>query len=165
MCIDPFVARQRLDKHVPTRTNTRSNRRTVRRVCLWVCQCIPLLLLGKNSINTFPRKQSFVGGVVFYAVRVISKESRRLVLPELLVFSRSIYWQTIYAYRKACEKAESVHLAVHFVLRLGAKTERERIRKYAFRARTAVCKYISVYICIHTHTLADQKYPDTYSKL
>jgi hypothetical protein len=40
--------------------------------------CIPLLLLGKNSVKTFPR---LIGGVVFYVVRVVLEESRRLVLP------------------------------------------------------------------------------------
>jgi hypothetical protein len=49
-------------------------------MCLWVCQCIPLSLLGNNSVKTFPRQRRIVGGVVFYAVRVISKENGRLVL-------------------------------------------------------------------------------------
>jgi hypothetical protein len=50
-----------------------------RRVCgsLWS----PLSLLDNNSVKTFPRERRIVGGVVFYAARVVSKESRRLVLP------------------------------------------------------------------------------------
>jgi hypothetical protein len=44
-CIPPFIARQRLDKHVPTATNTCNSRR-------------------------------IVGGVVFYAAHIISKENR-----------------------------------------------------------------------------------------
>jgi hypothetical protein len=36
---------------------------------------------GNISINTFPRHRRIVGGVVFYTVRVVSKESRRLILP------------------------------------------------------------------------------------
>jgi hypothetical protein len=80
-CIPPFVARQWLSKHVPTATNTRNNRRTVGCVCLWVCLCIPLSLLGNNSVKTFPRQWRIVGGIVFYVVGVISEESRRLVLP------------------------------------------------------------------------------------
>jgi hypothetical protein len=42
--------------------------------------CIPLSLLGKNSVKTFPRERKIVGGAVFYAVRVVSKERRRLIL-------------------------------------------------------------------------------------
>jgi hypothetical protein len=37
-------------------------------------------LLGSGSVNSYPRQQRIVGGVVFYAVRVVSKESGRLVL-------------------------------------------------------------------------------------
>jgi hypothetical protein len=36
--------------------------------------------LGSGSINTFPQQRRIVGGV-FYSVRVVSKERRRLVLP------------------------------------------------------------------------------------
>jgi hypothetical protein len=38
---------------------------------------------GRNyrcSVNTFPRQRRIVGGIVFYAVNVLSKESRRMVL-------------------------------------------------------------------------------------
>jgi hypothetical protein len=76
-----FVARQRLGKHVPTATNIRNNRRTVGCVCLWACLCIPLLLPGNNSVKTFPRQRRILEGVVFYAVLVVSKESRCSVLP------------------------------------------------------------------------------------
>jgi hypothetical protein len=33
----------------------------------------PLSFLGNNSLKTFPRQRRIVGGVVFYAVRVLSK--------------------------------------------------------------------------------------------
>jgi hypothetical protein len=79
--VSPFVARQRLGKHIPTATNTCKNGRIVERVCLWVCLCIPLPLLGNNSVYTFPGQRRIFGGVVFYAVLVVSKESNRLVLP------------------------------------------------------------------------------------
>jgi hypothetical protein len=72
----PFIAKQRLGKHVPAPTNTRNNRRIFGCVCL----CLPLSLLGHNSIKTFPRHRKIVGGVVFYAIHVWN-ESRRLVLP------------------------------------------------------------------------------------
>jgi hypothetical protein len=49
--------------------------------CLWVCLRIPLSLLGNNSVKTFQRQRRIVGCVVFYAVCVVSKESRLLVLP------------------------------------------------------------------------------------
>jgi hypothetical protein len=75
-CIPPFNARQRLGKQVPTAVNTHNNKRIAERLCL----CIPLSLPGKNSVKTLPRQRKIVGGVVFYAVRVVSKESRRLVL-------------------------------------------------------------------------------------
>jgi hypothetical protein len=81
-CIPPFVARRHLGKHVPVVTNTSNNRRIVGRGCLWLCLCIPLSLLGNNSAKTIPRQRRIVGGVVFYAVRVVWKESRRLVLPK-----------------------------------------------------------------------------------
>jgi hypothetical protein len=47
-CISHFIARQRLGNHVRATMNRRSNRRIVDRVCLWVCLCIPLSLLGNN---------------------------------------------------------------------------------------------------------------------
>jgi hypothetical protein len=47
-------------------------------VCVCVCLCIPLSLLGNGSVKV---PLSLLGnGYVFYAVRVVSKESRRLVL-------------------------------------------------------------------------------------
>jgi hypothetical protein len=39
-----------------------------------------LSLLGNGSVNAFSRERKRVGNVVFYAVHVVSKESRRLVL-------------------------------------------------------------------------------------
>jgi hypothetical protein len=75
-CMPHFVARQPLGKHVPTAKNTRNNGRIVGRECL----CIPLSLLSNHSVKTLPRQRSIVGGVVFYAVRVVSKETR-LFLP------------------------------------------------------------------------------------
>jgi hypothetical protein len=38
-------------------------------------------LLGNGSVKTFPQQRRLVGSVVLYAVHVVSKESRRLVLP------------------------------------------------------------------------------------
>jgi hypothetical protein len=48
---------------------------------LWTCLYIPLSLLGNGSVNTFPQQQRIDGGVGFYTVNVVSKGSRRLVLP------------------------------------------------------------------------------------
>jgi hypothetical protein len=42
--------------------------------------CIPLSLVGNISVSTFPRQRRIVGGFVFYAIRVVSKESKWLVL-------------------------------------------------------------------------------------
>jgi hypothetical protein len=41
----------------------------------------PLSLQGNGYVNTFPWQRRTIGGVVLYAVHVISKESKRLVLP------------------------------------------------------------------------------------
>jgi hypothetical protein len=48
---------------------------------LWeACVCVcPLSLLGNSSVNTLPQQERIVGDV-FCAVRVVSKESRGLVL-------------------------------------------------------------------------------------
>jgi hypothetical protein len=42
--------------------------------------CIPLSLLGNSSVKMFTWLRRIFGGVVFYAVRVVSKASRLLVL-------------------------------------------------------------------------------------
>jgi hypothetical protein len=76
-CIPPFIARQWLGKPVPSRTNTRNNTKNGGRVGL----CIPISFLGNNAVKTFPRQRRTVGGGVSCVARVISKESRRLVLP------------------------------------------------------------------------------------
>jgi hypothetical protein len=47
----------------------------------WTRVCISLSFLGNSSVKTFPRQRRIFGSVVFYAVSVASKESRRLVLP------------------------------------------------------------------------------------
>jgi hypothetical protein len=57
--------------------NKINNKRTIRRVFPWVCLCMPLSLLSNNLVKTFPRQRTVVGGVVFYAFSVVSKESRR----------------------------------------------------------------------------------------
>jgi hypothetical protein len=87
MCIPPFGARQRLDKHVPAATGTHNHRRIVGRVTFyeWGCLCIPQSLLDNMSVKMFPRQQRVVGSVVFYAVRVVSKS--RLVLPRNSCYS------------------------------------------------------------------------------
>jgi hypothetical protein len=51
---------------------------------MWVCLCIPLSLLGNNSVKKFPWQRKIVGGIVFYAFRAVSRGSRRLVLPRTL---------------------------------------------------------------------------------
>jgi hypothetical protein len=51
----------------------------------WTGLCIPLSLLGNSSANTSSRQRRIVG-VVFCAVRVVSKESRRLILPRTSCF-------------------------------------------------------------------------------
>jgi hypothetical protein len=86
ICIPPIVTRQRLSKHFPAATNTHNRRigrvvfcavRVVSKESLWVCLCISLSLLGNGLVNTFLRQRRIGGGFVFYAVRVVLKESRR----------------------------------------------------------------------------------------
>jgi hypothetical protein len=81
MCIHPIVARQWLGKYVPAATNKRSNRRIVGCACLRVCLSPPITLLGNSSVKTLPLQRRIVGGVVFHVARVVSKESKRLLLP------------------------------------------------------------------------------------
>jgi hypothetical protein len=56
-------------------------------VCLYVCMCIPLSLLGNGWVKSYcgneytRNNRRIVGRVVFYAVRVILKENRQLILP------------------------------------------------------------------------------------
>jgi hypothetical protein len=81
ICIPRNVARQRLSKHILAATDIYSNRRIVGRFCLCVC----VSSLCRCYVATRWRhphgKRRIVGGVVFYAVRVVSNESGRLVLP------------------------------------------------------------------------------------
>jgi hypothetical protein len=66
-CIPHFRARQRLDKHVSVATNAPNNRTIVGRAIFYavmyyktkVCGsvCVPLSLLGKNSVKTFLRQR------------------------------------------------------------------------------------------------------------
>jgi hypothetical protein len=76
-----IVARRRFGKHVSAATNTRNNRIIVAWAYLWVCLCIPLSSIGKNSVKKNFRR------VIFYADPFIAKERRQLVLPEFLVNS------------------------------------------------------------------------------
>jgi hypothetical protein len=50
-------------------------------MCVSVGLCIPLSLVGNSLVKIFPQQRTVVGGVIFDAVCVISKESRLLVLP------------------------------------------------------------------------------------
>jgi hypothetical protein len=67
-------------------TNTCSSRGIIGRVIfyavrvlskenLWVCLCIPLSLVGNNSVKTFPRQRRIAGSFVFCAVHVGSKKT------------------------------------------------------------------------------------------
>jgi hypothetical protein len=40
---------------------------------LWVCPYIPLSLLLKNSVSSFPRQRIIIGRVVFYVVHVVTR--------------------------------------------------------------------------------------------
>jgi hypothetical protein len=71
---------------VPVKTFPRQRIQATTEELLDACVCgsvypPPLSLLGNNHVKTFPRQQTIIAGVVFYAVPVVSKESRQLVLP------------------------------------------------------------------------------------
>jgi hypothetical protein len=96
-CLYVRIARQWLGNYVTAATNAHRNIIIVGRVIFyaariltkeisWVSLCILLSLLGNGSINTFPRQEGIVRSVVSFAVRVISKGSRRLVLPRNVCF-------------------------------------------------------------------------------
>jgi hypothetical protein len=51
--------------------------------------CVGLSLLGNGSVNTWQQRR-IVGGVVFHAFRLVSKENRRLVLPRTSCNSYSL---------------------------------------------------------------------------
>jgi hypothetical protein len=100
LCIPPIVGRQWLSKHIPAVSNTH-NRIIVgciiiytvfaiSKQTLWVCLCIPQLLLGKSSVKMFPQQWRIVGGIILCVVHVISKESKQLVLPRIFCFNLSM---------------------------------------------------------------------------
>jgi hypothetical protein len=68
---------------------------------------MPLSLISNKSVKTFPW-QINVGGIVFYAVPIVSKESRRLVLPRTsclniatdIVSSSCSFRKFIYSFHK-----------------------------------------------------------------
>jgi hypothetical protein len=83
--IPPFIARQRLGKHVPLATNGRIvvgvvlyAFYVVSKQNLLVCLCIPLPFPGNGSVKTFPLQWRIVGGFIFFAVCVVSNSSQNL---------------------------------------------------------------------------------------
>jgi hypothetical protein len=72
VCV-PIVARQQQCNNVPAATNTRNKRKMVGYMCLDLC--ILLSLLGNSSVS---KQRRIVGCVFFYAVHVVSYESRRI---------------------------------------------------------------------------------------
>jgi hypothetical protein len=117
--ISPFVARQRLGKRVLALTNACKKRRIDGLGCLWVSLCISLSLLGNNSVKMFLRQQRMIRCIVFYAARVISKESRLLVLPRTshLIFAspfKPLFIQSIQLRRKRTE-CDSLAVVYHVI--------------------------------------------------
>jgi hypothetical protein len=53
--------------------------------------CIP----RQRSVNMFPRQRKIVGGVVFYVVRIVSKECKRLDLPR--TYCSSVWFEVLVA--------------------------------------------------------------------
>jgi hypothetical protein len=85
------VARQRLGKEIPAAKHIGNNRKIVgcvifMRFFLFKWESVglsvyPPLLLGNNEVKMFPLQRRIVGGVFFYAIHTLSKETGRLVLP------------------------------------------------------------------------------------
>jgi hypothetical protein len=64
---------------------------------------VSLLSLPGNEVKTFPQQRRIVGGVVFYAVRVVSNKRKRRVLPRTsrsCVNLRAVQYQTENVYRQ-----------------------------------------------------------------
>jgi hypothetical protein len=83
-CIRSWVARQRVGKDVPAARNVRKIEDLL--TCVFVSLCIPLWLLGNNSVKTFPRQRRIVGGFIFHEAPVVSNKSRRYSSPEILLY-------------------------------------------------------------------------------
>jgi hypothetical protein len=47
---------------------------------LRICLFFPISLIGKGSMNTFPRQRRMSGDVILYAIPVVSKKNRRVIL-------------------------------------------------------------------------------------
>jgi hypothetical protein len=106
----PIFATQRLFKNVTAATNTQSTieelldalfsmRSASYRRAVSV-SVYPISLLDNGSVNRFLRRRihndrRFFKGVVFYVLCVVSKKSRRLVLPRTscLLFYTELQWQ------------------------------------------------------------------------
>jgi hypothetical protein len=84
---------------------------TTWRVCGSVC-LPPISLLGSGSVNTFPRQRRIVGGVVFYVVLVVSKESRWFVL------HRTFYYVSFTQSAYAIGIVESIYLCIYLSILL-----------------------------------------------
>jgi hypothetical protein len=108
MCISYFIARQRLRKHVPSPVNKSSHRIIVGRVCMWVRQYIRLSLLVNKSLKVFAQGR-IVGDVVFYPVRIVSKEISILIIPRTSCF----YCECSPAWSAASNYVKAVHCPIH----------------------------------------------------
>jgi hypothetical protein len=81
----------------------------------------PLSLLGNNSVKTFPRQRRIAGGVVFYAVRVVSRKVGYQFFPELLIFylcSRFYFW----ALHAFCAQTQNWEVSCVRVVTFGTTT-------------------------------------------
>jgi hypothetical protein len=133
-CIPPFVAWQRLCKHVPAAMNTCKNWRIVECVifyvvyvlskeCLWVC--VSPCCCYVNSVNMFLWQWRIVGGIVFYVVHAISKESSQSVLPRTSCF---------YNCNSSCSVLACMNVTLLLFIRFSP----------ALYICTYVCMYVSV---------------------
>jgi hypothetical protein len=109
-----YFATKRLGKNITAATDTLATIEellgalfsmwSVSKESLWVCQCILLSLLANSSVNTFLRQRGFIGGLLFVYAILVSKESRRLILPRIscLCFKISFFLSCTFVKLRAC---------------------------------------------------------------
>jgi hypothetical protein len=119
ICIPLIIPRQQLGKHVPPAKKSHKNRGIVGRVVfyavrvvskksLWVYLCIPLSLLGNDSVNTFPRQRIIVGGVVLLAVCPCQRKVGTYSFPVIQISKYSLCTEAVPMYSHYVEQVSVV---------------------------------------------------------
>jgi hypothetical protein len=97
-------------------------------------------LLGNDSVSTFPRKRRIVGGFVFYAIHVVSKKSRRIVLLRTSCFTLDLeggvvtYITALSQYSHECLRKLTVKQLTFYPLHMVTSPEHRQAAKRCSRA-------------------------------